>query len=239
MNRTNFKGEETMKEIEAPAMVAKAETEICSAIVALAEQISPLYRQSVRLRAQVNTIGIEIGRHIIDACRSAEVEAKLAVLNSKGQKLTGGTDTRAHSWVAEQLATASGYNAEYLKQCARQYLGALTQHCVQTRQEAPQWVKGGVLKCALKTLPTLELKPPIVKQPDHPRMDELFTSSESKIPETKTATERAKQAFERVNSLLGEGDRIAWREFFNAISPCAEAHGFAIMPKGKNGGNFK
>lgn len=231
-----------MRELETPsAIVAKVDKEMChSAIENLAAEISPLYKEGLKLRTRLNGVGIEIGRRIIDVCRGAEVETRLAVLNSKENKIKngGGTDTRAHSWVADQLAKISGYNAEYLKQCAREYLGALKLHCEQTRQEAPEWGKGGMLKCALKNLP--ELEPPIIDPPKHPRMDSLFTSTDSVgEPEKKSPAQRAQQAYERVNSLLGEGDRVAWREFFNAIAPSADAHGFQIMPKGKNGGDFK
>ncbi len=223
-----------MKELDTPApLVAKAEKEVCSAITNLAERVAPLYKQGQKLRAQMNGVGIEIGRHIIETCRAAEVEAQLNIINSKDKKISGGTDTRAHSWVSDQLARATGYSPEYLKQCARQYLGALKQHCAQTRVEAPDYGKGGVLKCALKELPTLEMKPPIVDPPKHPRMDELFT------PETKSAKERAKEIAERVQRSIGEADRAAWKEFFNAISPVADANGFSIMVKGKNGGSFK
>ena len=118
---------------------------IASILNIAGELISGLYEESQNLSKRFNSSSLEIGRVIIDAARRSGCAENMAIVNNRGKKPLGGTDTKAHSWVADQIAEARGYSSEYLKQCSRRYLERLMQFCFENQIDAPQYRSGGVL----------------------------------------------------------------------------------------------
>lgn len=235
-----------MQKLENPTpIVARAE---CDGIIEkIAAKIKAPYAESLKLRKQQNDIGIHIGRVIAEACRDAQIEAQLAIENSREKKMEkgGGTDIKVYCFVAMKVAKETGYNAEYLKWCARQYLAALNEECKQKRLEPVKYLKGGAIKIDLpKNEPLPELKQIIVeKQPKEPRMDALFQEPGVKPPE-KNPEELAEEfaaSFIR-SAKLDERpvQPTLVKAFAFKLAPYFEKVGLTIQEKkaSKNGGNL-
>ena len=93
-----------MKESDTPpAIVSKAEANADVLLGRLARAIAPAYTAAINARRKQRSCGIQIGRAIIEACRSAEVQKQVAHENSKQKKPNGGSATKAHSWVRERF----------------------------------------------------------------------------------------------------------------------------------------
>jgi len=219
-----------MKENE--AIVAKAPTQL-EAILRLSKEINKAYAAAYDLRKKANEAGLALGRKIIEACNDTEIIGRVMSMNAKENKKTGGTPTKIYSYVCDELAEASGYNADYLKQCARNFLNALNKSREQKR-EKPYELQQGVFSTPPINTPAPEELKQFVKQPAHPRMDDVVpTEGEA----ASTPPDEIDLIEEKLNGLLKRftdptgQPRVnppAFKVIIKKLTPIIEAHGFAI-----------
>lgn len=229
-----------MKELTEPqAIVAKAECDI-GVIAEIGKKIGTSYRHGMQLRRQMNAIGIGIGKQIIEACRDTQVISQLGVINAKS--FAGGTPTRAHNFVAKELSKHFGYNADYLGQCARQYLAGLNKHCEQHKLAPVIYAKGGMLKCEIKdALPDIKIEPPAANTFEVPRMDQVFdepeTPKDPKLTGEALGLEIAADIIRRAKLDESIQPNVV-RGIVKGLAPTLDKNGFAAGPKAQ-GGKFK
>jgi len=219
-----------MKENE--AIVAKAPTQL-DAVLRLSKEISKSYDAAYELRKKAIEAGLALGRKIIEACNDNEIMGRVLSKNAKENKPTGGTDTKIYSYVCEELAKGNGYNADYLKQCARNYLNAANKSREQKR-EKPYKLKQGVFTTALMNLPSVEDVKPFTKNPPHPRMDDVVPIE----GDAATPPDEIEQTEEKLNALLKRffmdptgQPRVnppAFKVIIKKLAPVIEFHGYAI-----------
>lgn len=202
------------------------------AVLRLSKELQKSYKTGIELRRKANEAGLVIGRMILDACNDAEVVARVTALNAKGARPAGGTPLKIYSWVCDRLAEANGYNADYLKQCARNFLNATNKHREQNR-EKPLTLKGGVFEQIVKT-PSVEDVAPFVSHPPHPRMDEVapdLNATATVPPDESEIIERKVRAV-MAEFLMPDGtprmNPKAFKILAQQVQPIAEAHGYSF-----------
>lgn len=212
-------------------IVAKAPQHL-DAILRLSREIERPYKSAQDLRKKHNQAGLSLGKQIIEACNDVEITGKVLAMNAKDAKRTGGTHTKVYSWVCDRLSECNGYNADYLKQCARNYLSAMNRKREADKQE-PLVLKQGVFEKFFKSAPTVDELTPFVKYPPHPRMDDV-AKDESEAPEQPDEVELMQQRVLAVKKYFLAPDgtpRVnpkAFKVLAKEVSEIAEAHGYAF-----------
>lgn len=230
-----------MKEHATP-IVAQAAIEVLAPIAKLAKRIAAHYDEALEFGNKEYAAGMKIGKSIIEACRDAEIIREVTRENSPAAKRAkgGGTDIRIHSYVAEQLAKAAGYNAEYLKQCAREYLGGLDKHLENSGQQPTEYKKGDMGKLANlpAILPDIKAEPPLCDGIKTPKIQNVFGKSEnSGEPEPLRSEEDGQKLATLIIKKLSKsdiGNQAVVRGIVKTLSPILEANGFVVRPKARD-----
>lgn len=220
-----------MKEATENAVIVQAPSHP-EVVLKLSKELQNSYKTGIALRKKANEAGLVIGRMILEACSDKEVIGRVLALNAKENKKTGGTHTKIYSWVCDRLAEVNGYNADYLKQCARNFLNATNRFREQSREE-PLKLETGVFKQIVKA-PSVEDVAPFVAHPPHPRMDDVCKEENATEPNPQDEDEIIEKKIDSVLSrfLLPDGTpRVnpkAFKTLVTKFQPVIEAHGFAI-----------
>jgi hypothetical protein len=231
------------KDSQPVPIIRRAERD--DAIGELASKIRATYADATELRREAQKKGVEIGRMIVDACRNPEVIRlhAAAVAKEKAKNNGGGTPQRIYNWIAEELATLKGYNADYLEQVCRRYLRGLNKKLKNENKPETKYLEGGGIEIPVSgPLPVVKIEPPLSKPIDHPRIEEdLFEDAEeapaaskpSAPPQPLTPQERAAKIADQLTEEAGE-DKLNpafWRVLVEKLTPTLKQNGFVVKRK--------
>jgi len=108
----------------------------------LIASIAGHYAEGIDLRVKLAKGALNVGREIIAASMTERVAGELSVENAR-KGTSGGAPCKPHTWVCKRVAASAGYNEDYLRKSARNYLALLNKDREKAGREAIGWSKGG------------------------------------------------------------------------------------------------